>query len=103
MPLLLHSQGQGSESIRHYGASELIESRSNSQSKGKDAKVSCVRREARRGDEEAEEEEEEGKVQGQYRGRKAIFWSFKELLFHGKLKSHYKDYMAANNVRQISI
>lgn len=36
-------------------------------------------------------------------GRKAIFWSFKELLFHGKLKSHYKDYMAANNVRQISI
>lgn len=43
------------------------------------------------------------KVQGQNGGRKAILWSFKELLFHGKLKSHYKDYMAANNVRQISI
>lgn len=36
-------------------------------------------------------------------GRKVIFWSFKGLLFHGKLKSYYKDYMAANNVRQISI
>lgn len=30
-------------------------------------------------------------------------WSFRELLFHGKLKSHYRDYMPANNVRQISI
>lgn len=48
-------------------------------------------------------EEEEGKARGQDGGKKAIFWSFKELLFHGKLKSHYKDYMAANNVRQISI
>lgn len=52
-------------------------------------------------------EREKRKVQGQKkkkrRGRKAILWSFKELLFHGKLKSHYKDYMAANNVRQISI
>lgn len=40
---------------------------------------------------------------GQSEGGKAILWSFKELLFHAKLKSHYKDYMAANNVRQISI
>lgn len=44
-----------------------------------------------------------GKKKKKRRGRKAILWSFKELLFHGKLKSHYKDYMAANNVRQISI
>lgn len=42
-------------------------------------------------------------VKGQNGGRKAIFLSFEELLFHGKLKSHYKDYMPANNVRQISI
>lgn len=42
-------------------------------------------------------------VRGQSVGGKAILWSFKELLFHAKLKSHYKDYMAANNVRQISI
>lgn len=39
----------------------------------------------------------------QSEGGKAILWSFKELLFHAKLKSHYKDYMAANNIRQISI
>lgn len=32
-----------------------------------------------------------------------LFLSFKELLFHGLLKSHYKDYRVANNVRQISI
>lgn len=40
---------------------------------------------------------------GENGGRKAILWSFKELLFHAKLKSHYRDYMPANNVRQISI
>lgn len=52
---------------------------------------------------EGEEKGEKRWVPGQNGGRKAILWSFKELLFHGKLKSHYKDYMAANNVRQISI
>lgn len=36
-------------------------------------------------------------------GKQFFFRSSKESLFHGKLKSHYKDYMAANNVRQISI
>lgn len=45
----------------------------------------------------------QSEVRGQSEGGKAILWSFKELLFHAKLKSHYKDYMAANNVRQISI
>lgn len=43
------------------------------------------------------------KVCGENGGREAILWSFKELLFHAKLKSHYRDYMLANNVRQISI
>lgn len=48
-------------------------------------------------------EEGRARCRGQSEGGKAILWSFKELLFHAKLKSHYKDYMAANNVRQISI
>lgn len=43
------------------------------------------------------------KVCGENGGRKAILCSFKELLFHAKLKSHSRDYMPANNVRQISI
>lgn len=53
--------------------------------------------------EEAERSGGKSEVRGQSEGGKAILWSFKELLFHAKLKSHYKDYMAANNVRQISI
>lgn len=40
---------------------------------------------------------------GKSESGKQFLRSFKELLFHGKLKSHYKDYMAENNVRQISI
>lgn len=70
---------------------------------GKGAKVS--RRRGRPVGDDAEEWRGGGKseVRGQSEGGKAILWSFKELLFHAKLKSHYKDYMAANNVRQISI
>lgn len=93
--LLSHLQGHGSESIDHYGASKMIESPTAIANGGTEAKVSCMRRQAGWG--------ERCRCMGQIGGRKAILRSLKELLFHGKLKSHYKDYMAANNVRQISI
>lgn len=48
-------------------------------------------------------EAERRKVCADNGGGEAILWSFKVLLFHAKLKSHYRDYMLANNVRQISI
>lgn len=101
--MLSHSQSHGSESIDHHGASELIECRRYNKAKeekrGKEPRLaSCKEAVGRRG-----QERRYCMCRGRSEGRKAIFWSFKEPLFHGKLKSHYKDYMAANNVRQISI
>lgn len=102
---LSHSQGHGSESIDHNGASEhrlesgSVASPPKEPSGEKPSLAAGGGREGRGGGGERGRR----KVCGENGGRKAILWSFKELLFHAKLKSHYRDYMPANNVRQISI
>lgn len=70
--------------------------------KGREARLAAGE-DGRRGRMRRSGGEGRARWRGQSEGGKAILWSFKELLFHAKLKSHYKDYMAANNVRQISI
>lgn len=96
--LLSHGQGHGSESIDHNGASAGVRHRSKplEGNEWREAKLGCLSG-------QPVGERERRKVCGENGGRKAILWSFKELLFHAKLKSHYRDYMPANNVRQISI